>query len=62
MILLTNEVETSKHLELSEQKNNALPVTNINIVKYSAAFSTENIYNAFPARVFENLNWQNERC
>lgn len=41
MMLLINEVETSKCLELSESKKNVLPVTNINIVKYSASFSTE---------------------
>ena len=40
--------ETSRHLELSESKKNALPVTNINTVKYSAAFSTNNFYNAYP--------------
>lgn len=55
MILLTNEVETSKYLELSESKKNVL-VTNINIVKYSAALSAASFYNSFHANVFENIN------
>lgn len=59
MTLLTNEIETWKHLELSESKNNYLPVTN---VKYRAAFSTDNFYNALPPNIFENLHWQNENA
>lgn len=55
MILLTNEVETSKYLELSESKKNVL-VTNINIVKYSATLSAASFYNSFHANVFENIN------
>lgn len=62
MSLMTNEVQTSKHLELSESKKNVFPVINFNIVNYSASFNTANFYNAFPANVFETLNWQNESC